>query len=139
MISARTAATRALAGFVLYVHALSAAAAPRMDAEVTCEPAAEKFAHHCLITVKDRADGAPVNGLEITVGADMPSMAMAHNVKPVTAEPTGAPGEYKIHIQLEMHGEWALRLDVHSATHGRDRIIRKIMFGPPGRAHSSGN
>ena len=50
------------------------------------------FVYDCVIRLK-RA-GQPLTGADITVGADMPSMPMAHNVKPVKAKPGKAPGEY---------------------------------------------
>ncbi len=57
----------------------------------------------------------------------MPSMPMAHNVPPVTGMPTGKPGAYNARLELKMHGEWALTLDVSGAA--RDRIIKKLQFG----------
>ena len=54
--------------------------------------------------------GKPLEGVQVTVGADMPSMPMAHNVKPVKAQPAQAPGEYKAKLDLEMLGVWAVKL-----------------------------
>ena len=64
---------------------------------------------------------------KIVVGADMPSMPMAHNVRPVTATATGEPGVYRARIELEMYGEWALSLEVSGPT--RDKLIHKMHFG----------
>jgi hypothetical protein len=61
----------------------------------------------------------------------MPSMPMAHNVKPVKAAPGSAPGEYTARIELEMFGEWALKLDVRKPV--RDRIVRKFDAREPSR------
>ena len=52
---------------------------------------------------------------------------MAHNVKPVKAMPAGKPGMYHATIELQMHGEWALKMDVSSPA--RDTIIHKMHFG----------
>ena len=66
----------------------------------------------------------------------MPSMPMAHNVRPVTATATGAPGEYQARLMLEMHGDWAVRLRVAGPI--RDQIVEVMSFsdtgsGPPRR------
>jgi len=71
----------------------------------------------------------PIQGAAIVVGADMPSMPMAHNVKPVHVEPTGKPGEYRFRITLEMHGEWALKIRL--AKPRQDLIVHKMMFAKP--------
>ena len=70
---------------------------------------------------------ADIADAEFTVGADMPSMPGTHNVRPVPAEPHGTPGVYRARIELEMTGEWALKLDFTRP--GRDRLIRKLHFG----------
>jgi len=72
-----------------------------------------------------------VSGAEVSVGADMPSMPMAHNVKPVKAKPGAAPGEYDARIELEMYGEWALKLNVRGPA--RDVIVKKLDFREPPR------
>ena len=104
-----------------------AAAAERKVAEVECKPAEEKLVYDCMITVKARKSRAPIADAEFTVGADMPSMPGAHNVRPVPAEPHGMPGMYRARIELEMTGEWALRLDFTKPN--RDRVIKKLHFG----------
>lgn len=71
-----------------------------------------------------------MDGVEFTVAADMPSMPMAHNVKPVKALPTGEPGRYHARIELAMHGEWILKMDVSSPA--RDTIIFKMHSGASG-------
>ena len=105
-----------------------ATAGERKAAEVECKPVEQqKLVYDCTITLKGRKSGAPIAGAEFTVGADMPSMPGAHNVRPVRAEPTGTPGTYRARIELEMTGEWALRLDFTRP--GRDLGIRKLHFG----------
>ena len=104
-----------------------ATAGERKAAEVECKPVEQqKLAYDCSITLEGGKSGAPIADAEFTVGADMPSMPGAHNVRPVPAEPTGTPGTYRARIELEMTGEWALRLDFTRP--GRDRVIRKLHF-----------
>lgn len=102
------------------------AAAQRVNADVECKPTAVALAYDCKIALKDARNGAPVAGAALSVGADMPSMPMAHNVKPVMATPGKAPGEYDARIALEMHGEWALRLQVSGPV--RDVVVKKLRF-----------
>ncbi len=99
----------------------------RIAAEVECKPAEQKLVYDCMITLKGKKSGMPVAGAEFTVGADMPSMPGAHNVRPTPAEPHGTPGTYRARIHLEMTGEWALRLDFTKPA--RDRLIKKLHFG----------
>lgn len=114
--------------------ALAVAAAPGalaeepMGANVSCSPVAKTMAYDCVLTLKGRTSGQPIQGAAIVVGADMAGMPMAHNVKPVQAEPTGKPGEYKFRIMLEMHGEWALKIRLTKPR--RDLIVYKMMFAP---------
>ena len=100
----------------------------RKAAEVECTPVAQQaLVHDCTISLKGRKSGTPIVDAEFTVGADMPTMPGAHSVRPVPAEPHGAPGTYRVRIELEMTGEWALKLDFTRP--GRDRLIRKLHFG----------
>jgi YtkA-like len=108
------------------VAAAAPAAAQRLAADVDCKPTKHDLVSDCRIALKDAKSGQPVSGAEVSVGADMPSMPMAHNVKPVKAKPGAAPGEYEARIELEMFGEWALRLDVRGPV--RDVIVKKLGF-----------
>jgi hypothetical protein len=115
--------------------ALAGIAAPalaqRLDAEVDCQPTKHDLVYDCRFLLKEAKTGKPVSGAELAVGADMPSMPMAHNVKPVKAAPGTAPGEYTARIELEMFGEWALKLDVRKPV--RDRIVKKFEAREPSR------
>ena len=105
-----------------------AGANERKAAEVECAPVEqEALVYDCTIALTGRKSGAPIADAEFTVGADMPSMPGAHSVRPVSAEPHGAPGTYRARIELEMTGEWALRLDF--ARPARDRLVKKLHFG----------
>ncbi len=100
----------------------------RKAAEVECTPVEQQaLVYDCMITLKGRKSGTPVVDAEFTVGADMPSMPGAHNVHPVPAEPHGMPGMYRARIELEMTGEWALKLDFTKPS--RDRLVKKLQFG----------
>lgn len=116
----------------------------RAGADVSCRPAAERLHYDCVIKLVNARTGAPLTGLTLRVGADMPSMPLAHNVRPVSARPGSEPGTYHVLIALEMHGVWALRLDISGAL--RDRIIKVMRFedgavsasdpkGPPRHGH----
>jgi len=72
----------------------------------------------------------PLSGAQVTVGADMPSMPMAHNVKPVQAQPAQAPGEYKAKVDLEMLGVWAVKLRLSGPV--RDQLILHYEFDSKG-------
>ena len=102
-------------------------AGERVAADVTCAPAAEKLTYDCTIMLKGKKSGDPVEGAGVVVKADMPSMPLAHNVRPVQAAPGAMPGHYTATLELEMQGEWALTLDVSGPT--RDRVVKKLDFG----------
>jgi hypothetical protein len=100
------------------------AVAQRAKADLDCTPAKGLMTYDC--TIRLTRDGKPLDGIDITVGADMPSMPMAHNVKPVKATRGDKPGEYRARIELEMAGEWVVKLRLSGAV--RDQIIVKRNF-----------
>ena len=108
------------------------AQAAHPQAEVDCKATGEKYVYDCMIRLSQ--DGKPLSGAEVTVGADMPSMPMAHNVKPAKAKPGKDPGVYHVRLEVEMHGEWALKLNLSGAV--RDLIVVKQNFGPEGTGHA---
>src|SRR5688500_13509372 len=121
MIRTVTIAAALLAGM-----ALPAYTQERMGADVACNRVGTTMQYDCLLKLKGALSGRPVAGAAIVVGADMPAHPMAHNVKPVKADPAGTPGEYKFRIALEMHGEWALKIRL--AKPRQDLIVHKMMF-----------
>jgi hypothetical protein len=112
----------------LFAHfnSYGAKAQVRAKADIACQPAAEKLQYDCVIKLADPRTNNPLSGLDLAVGADMPSMPAAHNVRPVKAAEDLIKGTYKARIALEMHGEWALRLDLSGPI--RDRIIKVLRF-----------
>jgi hypothetical protein len=106
--------------------AAASAQAPRLHVDLGCQPTEVSLTFLCTVGVADSA-GRPVDGAEVTLSADMPSMPMAHNVSPVKAQPVpGRPGSYQGRITLEMPGEWAVRLRFDAPR--PDVVVRKLDF-----------
>lgn len=103
------------------------AQAQRVRAEMECRLTGTDFVYDCLIRI-----APPTPGVRVTVGADMPSMPMAHNVKPVKAKPGNVPGEYHVRLDLEMTGEWAVKLRLSGPV--RDVLILHYQFTESGTA-----
>ncbi len=104
------------------------ALAQRTQAELACTPTKTDFIYDCSIRLM--RGGQPLPGAQITVGADMPSMPMAHNVKPVKAVPGKHAGEYHAKLDLEMLGEWAVKLRLSGPV--RDQLILLYDFDEKG-------
>lgn len=105
-----------------------AALAQRAQAELSCVPTKTDFIYDCSIRLT--RGGQPLSGAQITLGADMPSMPMAHNVKPVKARPGTAPGEYRASLDLEMLGEWAVKLRLGGPV--KDQLVLLYEFDEKG-------
>lgn len=76
-------------------------------------------------------DSHPITNAEIAVSASMPSMPMAHNVKPVTSRASDeTPGQYLFELELAMTGEWLVIFDISDPV--RDRLQEKFMFNTDG-------
>ena len=96
----------------------------------------QTLVYDCIIKLSNARTSAPLEQAAVIVGADMPSMPMAHNVRPVIAKATGTPGEYQARLTLEMHGDWAVRLKIEGPL--RDQLVQMKSFseagsGPPRR------
>jgi hypothetical protein len=98
--------------------------AQRAQADMRCTHTGTDFVYDCVVHIKKQVE--PVPHLSITVGADMPSMPMAHNVKPVKARPGKAPGEYLFTLDLDMPGEWAVKLRLSGPV--RDVVVVRYTF-----------
>ena len=98
----------------------------RAKAAVTCVSAGQALQYDCTIRLANARSGEPLSGLTVSVGADMPSMPGMHNVRPVKATEQAEKGVYQVRLGLEMHGDWAVRLDLSGAV--RDRVIAMLRF-----------
>ena len=96
-------------------------AGERKAADIACKPTDRKLIYDCVVTLTGKKSGKPIQGARFRVGADMPSMPGAHNVKPAAAEPMGEAGKYRATLHLDMTGEWALLLDFTKPD--RDRVV----------------
>ena len=115
-------------GTLLAVLASTAAAqqAPRLRIDLGCQPTEVSLTYLCTLTIADQA-GKPVDDVEVTLSADMPSMPMAHNAAPVKAQPVpGQSGSYQGRLVLEMTGEWVVRLRFDAPR--PDVVVRKLDF-----------
>ena len=93
-----------------------------------CKFTGTDFVYDCK--VKLARGGKPLEGVRVSLGADMPSMPMAHNIKPVKAKPGKAPGEYEAQLDLDMTGEWAIKLRLSGPV--RDQLILHFLFDEQG-------
>lgn len=117
-------------------------AGERAKAHVDCTATHSKLVYHCTMMLMGKKSGQPIESDDVTVKADMPSMPMAHNLRPAKASPVaGKPGTYEMHLDLEMLGEWALAIEVDGRTQAngekvRDKVIVKRHFGESDAAHA---
>ena len=116
------------AGLLALVPAIAIAGGERPMVNVDCEPTGEKLVFHCMFEVMGKKSQEPVEGAAFKVNADMPTMPLAHNVRPIHPEPVdGKPGSYEGRLELEMLGEWTLKITFDKPV--RDIVIRKLAFG----------
>jgi hypothetical protein len=126
---------RKLTGIALFSLAVAVAMpaltvpaeAQRLDAAVVCDPTGNRLEYRCEINLFESQSSEPVEDAEFVVRADMPSMPMAHNVPPAPARALDAPGLYEAVFELEMYGEWALRLEISEPR--RDIVVVTQEFG----------
>jgi hypothetical protein len=118
----------ALASVFICLPAGSGLAQVRAKGDVECRPAGATLEYDCTITLTNARTKEPLSGVTLTVGADMPSMPMMHNVRPAKAVPGAEPGTYKARLALEMHGDWAVQLNLSGPV--RDRVVANIRFDP---------
>ena len=123
------------AGLLALVPAIALAAGERPMVKVGCAPTDEKLVFHCMFEVMGRKSHEPIEGAAFKVNADMPTMPLAHNVRPIRPEPVeGKPGSYEGRIELEMLGEWAIKMTFDKPV--RDIVIEKLTFGDKPMDHS---
>jgi hypothetical protein len=112
----------------LLILACTPALAQSVKAELKCKLTRTDYVYECTILLE--RSGRPLSGAVVTVGADMPSMPMAHSLKPVKAKPGRAPGEYEATLDLEMLGEWAVKLRLAGPV--KDQLILHYDFDEKG-------
>ena len=100
----------------------------RAKAAVACRPTGATLQYDCSIALTNARTSEPLGGVTLMVGADMPSMPMMHNVRPVAATPGAQAGTYQARLTLEMHGDWALLLNLSGPL--RDRVVTVLTFDP---------
>jgi hypothetical protein len=100
----------------------------RPQADVSCKSRAERLQYDCVIKLLSSQGNKPLSGVDLRVGADMPSMPGVHHVAPVTAAEQAERGTYHARIVLEMHGDWALHLDLSGPV--QDRVVKILRFEP---------
>lgn len=118
----------ALAAITICLSAGSALAQVRAKADVACRPAGATLEYDCTIKLTNARTNEPMPGVTLTVGADMPSMPMMHNVRAVKAAPGADSGTYQARLTLEMHGDWAVQVNLSGPV--RDRVVANIRFDP---------
>ncbi len=121
-----TATMLALTGTSAFAHS-------RSKAELGCTATATRLVYDCTVRVTDMTSKAPIDGLTVAVKADMPSMAMAHNIPPVDAKPTGEPGVYAFSIKLDMFGNWAFSMRLSGP---REDLIVEVLGFRAGEAQA---
>jgi hypothetical protein len=114
--------------FLILALAAAPAFAQPVEARLECRFTGTDFVYDC--TVRLGRGGKPLDGVRVVVGADMPSMPMAHNLKPAEAVPGKSPGEYFVRLDLEMPGEWAVKLRLSGAV--RDQLVLLYEFDDKG-------
>ena len=96
-----------------------------IKSQTECMATSKKFQYNCNVLFFHKKEH--MSGYSGIVGAKMPSMAMAHNVKQVKfSEKEGMAGHYEFTIQLEMLGEWMFQYDISIPK--RNRVMEKLIF-----------
>ena len=117
-----------IAGLLALVPAIALAAGERPMVKVECKPTEDKLVFHCTFEVMGKKSHEPIEGAAFKVNADMPTMPLAHNVRPIRPEPVaGTPGRYEGKIEVEMLGEWTIKMTFDEPV--RDIVIEKVTFG----------
>ena len=107
----------------------SSSAADKKSAQVECAATDVRLAYDCIITLTNKKTGQAIKDTEFTVSADMPSMTVAHAIKPVAVMNHGM-GMYHVQLVLEMYGEWAVTMDFTQPK--RDRVVTKVTITKTG-------
>lgn len=96
--------------------------------DMQCKPTGKDLIYDCVFRLA-RTD-QPVTGAQLTVAPEMPSMPGEHKQKPVKARPGKGPGEYLVRLDLDMLGEWDLKLRLSGSV--RDQLVLHCQFDERG-------
>jgi hypothetical protein len=114
------------AAVVLSALSAPAYAQARAKADVTCKQAGDPLQYDCTVKLIDARSNAPLTGVKLAIGADMPSMPGIHHLRPAQAVEDAEKGTYRARLVLDMHGEWALQLNLSGPV--RDRVVKLLRF-----------
>ena len=90
--------------FVLLVPALALA---QTRGDMQCKSAGKDLIFDCVLRLASGDE--PLEGA-VTVSAEMPAMPGEHSSKPVKARKGDGPGEYRVRLDLDMPGEWDVKV-----------------------------
>jgi hypothetical protein len=125
-ISLRAIPTLATASLALFALCTTALAQVRVKADLTCKQAGGPLQYDCVVKLVDTRSNAPLTGVTLSIGADMPSMPGVHHLRPAQAVEDLEKGTYRARLMLDMHGEWALQLNLSGPV--RDRVVKVLRF-----------
>jgi hypothetical protein len=111
---------------VLSVLSAQAHAQTRAKADIACKQAGGPLQYDCMVKLIDARSNAPLTGVTLSIGADMPSMPGVHHLRPAPAVEDAEKGNYRARLVLDMHGEWALQLNLSGPV--RDRVVKLLRF-----------
>ena len=114
------------AAVVLSALSVPAHAQVRAKADVTCKQAGGPLQYDCMVKLIDARSNAPLTGVTLSIGADMPSMPGIHHLRPALAVEDAEKGTYRARLVLDMHGECALQLNLSGPL--RDRVVKLLRF-----------
>ncbi len=118
----------ALALFGVLAAGCAAPPPTSVAAEVTCAPETSALRQRCAVRLTDRRTGHPVEGATVTLSADMPSMPLAHAVRPVTATAGPRAGAYVGTLELEMAGRWVVAVRIAGPVN--DQVTHTLDVNP---------
>jgi hypothetical protein len=125
-VTAKALSAAAAAGLAVLVFAGPADAQVRPRADIACKQADGPLNYDCVVKLIDRKSNAPISGVTLSIGADMPSMPGVHHLRPAQAVEDAEKGTYRARLVLDMHGEWALQLNLSGLV--RDRVVKLLRF-----------
>lgn len=98
----------------------------RARADVNCKQADGPLSYDCIVKLTDAKTRTPLSGVTLSIGADMPSMPGVHHLRPAQAVEDAEKGTYRARLVLDMHGDWALQLNLSGPV--RDRVVELLRF-----------